>query len=165
MHDARVAVDLEQVSDVPGAGNRDASEVVAREVHEHDVLGDLLGVSAHLQLVADIQLMRGSARPGAGDGIELHLPVGGRVLEVGFWGGPEEFMLGPAQVEHVRRRVRLTERAVGSESIGTRNTERARGNDLVNIASMDVALEVLHVASESSVIDVGARGDGAQRCG
>ena len=74
-------------------------------------------------------------------------------------------MVGTANVEHVRRGVGLAQRAVGSESIGARNTERAGRHDLVNIASMDVALEVFHVASESSVIDVGVRGDGAQWCG
>ena len=82
VHDARIAVHVEQLSDVAGAGNRDAREIVAGEVDEHDVFGHLLRVCAHLQFVADVQLMRGTARPGAGDGIELHLPVGGRVLEV-----------------------------------------------------------------------------------
>ena len=50
MHHPAVAVHAQKVLDAAGARAADPGDVVAGQVHEHDVLGDLLGIGAQLQL-------------------------------------------------------------------------------------------------------------------
>ena len=53
-------------------GPRDAAEVVAAEVHEHHVLGALLGVAAQLVGEPVVVGRRRAARPRAGDRVRRH---------------------------------------------------------------------------------------------
>ena len=57
MHHPAVAVHAQKVLDAAGAGAADSGDVVAGQVHEHDVLGDLLGIGAQLQLQAGVALV------------------------------------------------------------------------------------------------------------
>ena len=57
MHHPAVAVHAQQVLHTAGTGATDSGDVVAGQVHEHDVLGDLLGIGAQLQLQAGVTLV------------------------------------------------------------------------------------------------------------
>ena len=72
VEDVAVALDLHVLAGGHGAGPRDAPEVVAAEVHEHHVLGALLGVTAELVGHAVVVGRRGAPRPGAGDRVRRH---------------------------------------------------------------------------------------------
>ena len=67
MHDVRVALDVKDLRHLDGAGLGDAADVVAAEVEQHDVLGELLLVVA--QLLGEPLVLEGvrAARPRAGD--------------------------------------------------------------------------------------------------
>ena len=54
MHDVRVALDEHEVLDLDGAEVADAADVVAAEVDEHDVLGELLFVGAQIGFEAAV---------------------------------------------------------------------------------------------------------------
>jgi hypothetical protein len=62
-----VTLDLAVGIDVHRARARDAAQVVAREVHEHHVLGVFFRVGEQLVLERDVVLGRLAARPRAGD--------------------------------------------------------------------------------------------------
>jgi hypothetical protein len=68
VHHVAVALDGAARLDPDGAGHRDPAEVIARQVHQHHVLGILLRVREELDLTRQILLASGAARPGAGDG-------------------------------------------------------------------------------------------------
>ena len=57
VHHPAVAVHAQEVLDTAGARAADPGDVVAGQVHEHDVLGDLLGIGAQLQLQAGVTLV------------------------------------------------------------------------------------------------------------
>ncbi len=59
--------------DAHGAEGRDAADVVAAQVHQHEVLGALLGIGEQLDGERRVALGRGAPRPGAGDGPDRHL--------------------------------------------------------------------------------------------
>ena len=48
MHDVRVPLDLHHVGELDGVVVGDPADVVAAQVHEHDVLGPLLGIGQQL---------------------------------------------------------------------------------------------------------------------
>jgi hypothetical protein len=108
MHHVRVALDHELLGhlDRPDAGH--AADVVAPEIEQHDVLGDLLRVGRELARQRQVLDLARAARPGARDRPHRHLAVldarhhlrrGARGLEV-----------VEVEIEHVRRRV---QRAAG----------------------------------------------------
>ncbi len=75
VHDVAEALDGAQDRDGHGAGLRHAADVVARQVHEHGVLGQLLLVGAQLLLQGEVALRVLVARPRAGDGPRDDLAV------------------------------------------------------------------------------------------
>ena len=67
MHHVRVALDDQPLGDLHRAGGGDAPDVVAPEIDEHDVLGDLLGVVQQLLLELEVVALHGAARTRARD--------------------------------------------------------------------------------------------------
>ena len=67
MHHVAVAFDGEQVADPDAAELRDAADVVAGEIDEHDVLGPFLRIGEQFVGQSLVFLGRRAARPGAGE--------------------------------------------------------------------------------------------------
>ena len=67
MHDVGVALDRHQLGHVDRAVSADAAQVVARQVHQHDVLGPLFGIGQQLPLQRDVDGRVRAARARAGD--------------------------------------------------------------------------------------------------
>ena len=67
VHDVAVAFDGAVGIDVHTAGARHSTQVVAREIHEHDVLRILLRIGTQLDLASEIDPGVIRARPCSGD--------------------------------------------------------------------------------------------------
>ena len=110
-----VPLDLHVLARVHGAGPGHAPEVVAAEVHEHHVLGTLLGVAAELVGEAVVVGRGGAARPRAGD------RVGGQAVADDL----EQELRARAHDLERRRPGEEQVRATGSRG-GARGTGRCR---------------------------------------
>ena len=71
IYDVAVALDAAKGLDLYAARARDASEIIARQVHQHDVLGILLGIGAQFRF--ELRIERGVfvPRPRTGDRAQL----------------------------------------------------------------------------------------------
>src|SRR5260221_6554886 len=72
MHHARMALHLHERARVRGASEADPGDVVAGEIDQHDMLGELLGVGSKISLEAIVFIGCRAARPGTGDGVGLY---------------------------------------------------------------------------------------------
>ena len=75
MHHVAVALEGHELVDLLGAEAHDPSHVVAGQVDEHDVLGQLLGVLAELAGQSPVVGVGRAPRAGAGDGPGDHPSV------------------------------------------------------------------------------------------
>ena len=75
MHHVRVALERHVLRHAHGAEFADAAEVVAPEVHQHDVLGALLLVALQLFGQPQIVFFVRAARPRAGNRMRLGVPA------------------------------------------------------------------------------------------
>ena len=75
MHDVRIPLDHHFVVQLHAAGFGHAADIVAAQVDEHQVLGDLLGVLQQVLLQRQIGLCSGAAWAGAGDGSHRNLAI------------------------------------------------------------------------------------------
>ncbi len=159
VHDVGVALDEHEVFHADGAELADAAEVIAAEVDEHDVFGDLLGVGAEALLVSEIFGLVVAAGAGAGDGT---------VLDAAFFDADEELRGGAddvagaglggfscgvavpcpgqvqAQAKHVGRGVHDAKGAVDFEGVDAGGAvEALREDALEDVARGDVLLGAL----------------------
>ena len=168
VEDVAVALDLHVLAGGHGARPRDAAEVVAPEVHEHHVLGALLGVAAQLVGQAVVLGRRRAARPRAGDGVRGHAVADD--LEQQLGARADDLERGRAGEEQVRRRVDAAQRAIQADAVDrlavgpVGEVERlAPGeHDLDRLAGGDRVLRVLDgldvlVAAERDVDLAGTR--------
>ena len=103
MHDVAVAFEDHQVLDRHAAEFADAAQVVAGEVHEHDVLGPLLGIGQQFRAQGGVFRLRLSARPRAGDGPDFHPAI--LAPHMGFGRSAHEGESLQFEQEHIRRRI------------------------------------------------------------
>ena len=122
VHHVAVALERHQLVDLLGAEPHDPTDVVARQVDEHDVLGDLLGVLAQLAGQAAVVLVGATPPPRARDRPGDHLAV--EQLHHRLGRRADHRHLGMAEEVHVRARVDLAEHPVHVERLGV---EPARG--------------------------------------
>ena len=139
------------------AGHADAAEVVAAEIDQHHVLGDLLGVGEHLALDAHVLFRRGAARAGTGD--RPHL--GAAVLEAHqrLGAGAGDARIAEAQEVHIRRRVDHPHRAVDIEAVDALlgHAEALAQHDLEDVARRDVLLAALDRLAIAGAVERGRR--------
>ena len=152
MEDVAVLLDLHVLGHGHGSGPGHAAEVVAAQVHEHHVLGPLLGVVA--ELVGELVVLErsGAARPRAGDRVSGHAVALDADEQLGARAHDGE--LGHADEEQVRARVDAAERAIDVDGIerggGARHSPddrpleglSARDDDLDALAGGDRFLRV-----------------------
>ena len=138
-----VALQRHQLVHVHRAELGHPAHVVAGEVHQHDVLGDLLRVLLQLGGHAPVVLVGAAAAAGAGDRTaddgaaeHLHHRLGR---------GPGDGDALVAQEVHVRAGVHLAEDAVEIERVGLEvDVEALRQDHLEDVAGQDVLLGHLH---------------------
>ena len=140
-----VALECHQLVDLHGAELGDAADVVAGEVDEHDVLGDLLRIFAQLGRHAPVVLFGLAPPAGAGDRARHH----GRAVHphhrFGRRAGDRD--LGVTQEVHVGARVHLTQDPVEVERVGVHvDIEALREHHLEDVAGDDVLFGHLHGA-------------------
>ena len=139
MHDVAVALDRHQLVHLLGAEAHDASHVVAGQVDQHDVLGQLLGVLGQLPLEEPVVVLVLPTGPRTGDGpgdddavAQPHHRLGRRT---------DDGDLGEAQEVHVGARIEQAQGAVDVVGVGTeREVEALREHDLKDVPGPDVLL-------------------------
>ena len=147
VHDVGVVLDLHQLVDADRTRRRDAAQVVAAQVHEHDVLGALLLVGEQVGAQPAVLGGRRTARTRAGErarehgvAFDAHERLGTRA---------DERHVAGADVEHVRRRVHGPKHAVEVEPVSlVRRRVALREHDLEDVARHDVLLGALHLLDE-----------------
>ena len=129
----RVGLDDHQLIDRDAAVLADAAEVIAPEVHQHHVLGPLLGIVDEALREAAVLLLAGAARIGARDRPGLD-PVAAH-LDQGLRRGPGELKVSELEEVHVGRGVDGAQPAVDREGVNRRRCgEALRGHHLECVA-------------------------------
>ena len=123
VHHVRVALDLHAHRELHRAGLRDAADVVAREIDEHHVLGELFGIGEELLGEGDVFGGVRAAAARAGEGPHRHrsrprrAPASRATRRRSGAPGTPRFGRKIDEV-HVRRRGEHAQRAVDVEGIG-----------------------------------------------
>ena len=147
VHDVAVALDVPVRIHADGAGARDAAEIVAREIDQHDVLGVLLRIGEQLLLQSRVLVAVAAARPRAGD--RPHLRVTVREFHQRFGRGADDHAVAEIAVEHVRRRIQQPQRAIGFERLQLAFAGEAhRQHELIHVAGGDVFLRAMNAVDE-----------------
>ncbi len=175
MHHVAVALDLHEVDHLDAARLADPAEVVAAEVHQHQVLGPLLGVGEQFGGQRRVLVRGGAAVPGPGDRVQHRLAVGDLDQRLRAGADHVEAALGgaarPGEAEqvHVRAGVGGAQHAVDVQRGGRAGRlEALRGHHLEGLAGPDPLLDLLHRRpvgrpAEGRVHLAGAdRGEGGQ---
>ena len=150
VHDVAVVLDLHELVDADRPRRRDAAQVVAAQVDEHDVLGSLLLVGE--QVGAQAAVLGGVTPRGRVPGerarehlvaLHAHERLGARA---------DERHVAGADVEHVRARVHGAQHAVEVQPVAlVRRREALREHDLEDVARRDVLLGALAPAAMNSL--------------
>ena len=152
-----VALDLPPRIHAHAAGPRDAAEVVAREVHEHHVLGAFLRVGeepARLRLVVGLV---GAARQRARDRPEHRAPSRQPHERLGRGTGHRE--TAGLDVVHVGRGIEEPQCAIDLERLELALAAEAdRKHQLVDIARSDVRLHARDRVAEVAAPQARTRG-------
>ena len=147
VHHVAVALDMTVRIHADGAGSRDAAEVVAREIDEHDVLGVLLRIGEQFLLQSRVLRAVLAARPRAGD--RPHLRVAVRQLHQRFGRRADDHAVAEIAIEHVRRRIQQAQCAIGFERLQLAFAGEAhRQHQLVDVACGDVLLRAMNAVNE-----------------
>ena len=157
VHDVAVAVDFEQLARAARVRLRDARQVVPREIDEHQVLGEFLGVHAQFEFDARIEIeidapvFAQPAPPRSRDGVELDEPRRLREFHGKFRRSAEHGEVPVVDVKHVGARIAALQHAVGGFRVRAGRAEAPRGNDLKNVAFADERFQVFDFGAVSLV--------------
>ena len=113
VHDVAVVLDDQLLGDAHGADLGDAADVVAAEVQQHQVLGQLLRVGQQVRGEARVLVARGAARPRAGERPDRHRAVLQPDQDLRARADQREIV--EVEVEQERRGVEAAQRAVERE--------------------------------------------------
>ena len=139
VHDVAVPLDRHHVGQFDTAEFSDSADIVATQIHEHDVLGPLLRIGQQLAFQRLIVFNRLTATARAGK-----RPIGDHaVLDPAhdLRRRPHENHLRALAIEHERRRVHHPQRPIDVERLGLRGQREPLGkHHLEDIAGPDVFL-------------------------
>ena len=134
-------LDLLELRHAHAARLADASDVVAREIDEHRVLGALLAVRLELGGERCVLLVVPAAPARARDRVGEHLVA--RHLHEHLGRSADELDAAEVQIEHVGGRIDLAQSAVEVEArLRDRLAELARRHDLEDVAGEDMLLRL-----------------------
>ena len=155
MHDVRVTLDDQPLGDFDRAGRGDPPDVVAAEVHQHDVLGDLLRVVQKLLFEPEIIPLHGAARTRTGD--RTHGDFAAFDAHHHLRRGTRQREFAELQEEQIGRGV---DRAKAPIDVEWRGAERAfealRENHLDDVTRVHVLLRAPHHCLVVSLAEVRA---------
>ena len=138
----RVALDVGESIDAHGARRGDATDVVATEVDEHDVLGDLLFVVQKFVFEFEVLGLVDAARARARDRPVAHQSVVHAHQHLGR--GADDLDLAGVQQVHVGRRIEGAQHAVERQRVdGARPLELLTRHDLEDVTGEDVLARTL----------------------
>ncbi len=147
-----IALDGHHLVDPLGTKAHDPADVVAREVDEHHVLGELLRVLHELCLEPAVLLLVRAAPAGSRDRAGHDTTV--EELDHRLRGRSDDRDAPLAEEEHVRARVHLPEHPVDLERVAAQlEIEALRQHDLERVACADVFLGGV----DSVAVKLGAR--------
>ena len=157
VHDVGEALHLHEPVDLDRAPGSHAAEVVAAQIHQHDVLGSLLGIGQKLLLEGEVFGRVPAAGPGAGNGRELEAVPGAAHHDLGR--GAEEGDAGEAHVEHVGGGVDAAQAPVEREGLAPPgHGEAHRGHGLDGLALGEHGADALHAGLEGGLARLGQDG-------
>ncbi len=137
-----VAFHGEQLGDVYAAGGADAPQVVAQQVHDHQVFRPVLGAAGQLPLQGGVRLRGSSPGPGALDGPGFDLSPPDR--EEALRRGAENPGEGGLQVGGEGCRIELSQRPIAGEGVAGDGGRETLGEvDLIAVAFEQVGLDTL----------------------
>ncbi len=139
VHHVAVALQGHHLVDVHAAELDDPADVVASQVHEHDVLGDLLGVLDELGGHAPVLLLGAAPPSGAGDRARVTVPSS----SVTRGSGEEPTRVTPGWRTKYMYGLGLTWRSTRYTSKGCASRSRSKrwaDDDLEDVAGQDVLL-------------------------
>ena len=163
VHDVGVALDGHALGHAHAPDLRHAADVVAAEIHQHDVLGPLLRIGQQVLLQRDILLARAASRtrPGNGpqrDGVALQPHQDLRR-------STHDMEIAHVEIEHVWRRIERPKRAIQRQRRGgIRVADALRQHHLHDVAVVDVALGSFHRLYERILAELMLDGTGRHRC-
>jgi hypothetical protein len=129
------------------AGLRDAAQIVARQVDEHDVLGVFLGIGQQLFLQQAVVDGVATARSSARD--RTHRCATARQLHQRFGRRADDGRVAELAEVHIRRGIQQPQRAIRLERLQLAQTREAhRQHQLIHIAGRDVFLHATHALDE-----------------
>ena len=157
MHDVAVAFDEELVGDRHAADLRDAADVVAAEIEQHQMLGAFLRIGEQFDFQRLVLVRRGAARARPGDRADRHLVAGD--LDQDFRARTRDREGAEIEEVQIRRGVGPSQRAIERKRRQReRRLETLRQNDLERVAGGDVVLGL-----EDHRLVFGGRGVGLGR--
>ena len=130
MHDVGEAFHFHEPFDVDRARTGDAAQIVAAEVHQHDVFGPFLGVFPQFGGEAGVLQIVGPALARPGDGGKLELAF--RAADHHFRGGAEEGDVRQVHEKHVGRGVAAPHPAVEGKGVALERHAEAAGRHHLN---------------------------------
>ena len=138
VHHVAIALDGHEVGDLHAAVFGDATDIVAGEIHEHEVLGALLGIGHEVGGIRIIFLRSGSTAACAGDRTDFNKVAG--ETDVDFRRtAHERVSTRTAETKHVGRRINEAQGAVEVECVVVKfGFEPLREHDLEDVARADV---------------------------
>ena len=141
MHDVRVALDLHQIGELHAVVLGDPADVIAAQVHEHDVLSPFLGIGQQLGRQGTVLGLVPAPPPGARQG-----PDGDCTLldpNQDLRRAADQAKIVEGQVEQERAGIEHPEHPVDVERPGAGlELEPLTGHDLEDVAGLDVFLAV-----------------------
>ena len=114
VHDMGVALDDHLVGDLDAAGLRDAANIVARQIDQHDMFGAFFFITQQFFGQGAVLLRRGATRAGAGQRADGDLAAvrRGFLTHKNFRRGANHLKIAEVVVIHVGRGIQRTQRAV-----------------------------------------------------
>ena len=159
MHDVRIPLDLHHVRELDRAVIGDPADIVASQVHQHDVLGPLLGIGE--QLVGQLAILGLGASPPTGprQRTDRHEPLLDPHQDLGRTADQRE--IAEREIEQERTGIDDPEDAVDVEWPGAGlHFESLARDDLEDVARLDV---LLAMPDDGLVLAAGEIGSDFQR--
>ena len=160
MHDVGKALHVHELGDMYCSGFADPANVIAAQVHQHDVFGALLLASLQFLFVGVVLARGDAAWTGAGDGMGCGNPV------LDFYhrldGRTDDLEPIQVQIVHVGGRVDAAKGAVYLERVGISAAGEPLGVDhLDDVSGVDVLDALLNGVGVTFRREIGLYGSGA----
>ena len=154
MHYMRVALDHHLVGELDATGLGDAPDIIASQIDEHQVLGQLLGIGQQLGFQRLVLRLIAAAGAGAGDGAYRDHAL--LVPHQDLRRGADHMKVLQVEEEHVGRGIKAAQRTVEIQWRRSKRNRHALGeHHLHDVAVGDVFTRLLHRGLETLLGEAG----------